>query len=456
MRIRFGTEGFRGVIGKEFTFDVIRHLAGAYGLFLQERGETRVVVGHDTRFMAETFGRAFAAHLSGMGLEVFLLKGPVPTPLLSFAVRNLEAGGGVMVTASHNPPEYLGVKFKDSTGGPLAPESYKVLETLLLKKGPFKERPYKLLELKEEYFRALASVVDLERVARFHGVLYHDSMGGAGGGFLREFFRYVDLPIEVRPIREEPHPLFHGVNPEPIPSNLGVTQEIMASVEPPSVAVATDGDADRVGVVLPGGRFFNPHQVLCVLAFYRHSKGLKGRVVKNFAVTWLLDRLGERLGFRVTTTPIGFKWIKGEFLKGDVSLGGEESGGIGFPEHLPERDGILASLLLLESIGATASGPAEQFKEVEKLVGFTHAYDRLDLPLERPLDLSRLLEPRPLAGLVPVGVDTLDGVKWLYSDGWVLFRASGTEPVVRIYVEARSPDLVRALLRESRAFVEGV
>jgi phosphomannomutase len=179
-------------------------------------------------------------------------------------------------------------------------------------------------------------------------------------------------------------------------------------------------------------------------------------VVKNFAVTWLLDRLGERLGFRVTTTPIGFKWIKGEFLKGDVSLGGEESGGIGFPEHLPERDGILASLLLLESIGATASGPAEQFKEVEKLVGFTHAYDRLDLPLERPLDLSRLLEPRPLAGLVPVGVDTLDGVKWLYSDGWVLFRASGTEPVVRIYVEARSPDLVRALLRESRAFVEGV
>lgn len=454
MRIRFGTEGFRGILGKEFTFDVLGRLAEAYGWFLQERGEDRVVVGYDTRFMAENFAKAFAAHLSGMGLEVFLLKGPVPTPLLSFSVRYLEAKGGVMVTASHNPPEYLGVKFKDSTGGPLAPELYRVLENFLREETSYREGRYRLLELKEEYLQALTKVVDLNNLARFSGILYHDSMGGAGGGFLRDFFRMAGLPVEVRPIREEPHPLFHGVNPEPIPGNLGVTQKMMAEAEPPSLAVVTDGDADRVGVVLPGGRFFNPHQVLSVLALYRYGKGLKGRVVKNFAVTWLLDRLGERLGFQVTTTPIGFKWIKEEFLRGDVFLGGEESGGVGFPEHLPERDGILASLLLVESVGATAKDLAEQFKEVEKLVGSTHAYDRLDLPLEKPIDLTRFLEPRPLGGLSPVGVDTLDGVKWLYPEGWVLFRASGTEPVLRIYAEAISPELVGVLLRESRALVE--
>ena len=234
-----------------------------------------------------------------------------------------------------------------------------------------------------------------------------------------------------------------------------MTLAVLGPETPPSFAVATDGDADRVGVVLPGGVFFNPHQVLTTLALYRFRKGHRGRAVKNFAVTWLLDRLGERLGFGVTTTPVGFKWIKEEFLKGDCFIGGEESGGVGYPEHLPERDGILTSLLLLESVAATGKDLAEQFKEVEALTGLTHAYDRLDLPLKAPLDLTPFREPRPLAGLTPKGVDTLDGVKWLYEEAWVLFRASGTEPVVRIYVEAQSPELVRALLEEARKLVEG-
>ncbi len=172
----------------------------------------------------------------------------------------------------------------------------------------------------------------------------------------------------------------------------------------PSFAVATDGDGDRVGVVLPGGVFFNPHQVLTTLALYRFRKGFRGRAVKNFAVTWLLDRLGARLGFGVTTTPVGFKWIKEEFLKGDCFIGGEESGGVGYPEHLPERDGILTSLLLLESVAATGKDLSEQFREVEALAGLTHAYERLDLPLKAPLDLTPLEEPRPLAGLTPRGV----------------------------------------------------
>ena len=453
--IRFGTEGFRGVIAREFTFATLHRLAEAYGRHLLERGGGLVVVGHDTRFLADAFARALSGHLAGMGLKVVLLKGPVPTPLLSFAVRHLKAAGGAMLTASHNPPQYLGVKFKDATGGPIAQEEAKAIEALVPEEARALEGAYETLDLREAYFEALKAHLDLKALSGFSGVLYHDSMGGAGAGFLKGFLRHVGLEIPVRPIREEPHPLFHGVNPEPIPKNLGVTLAVLGPETPPSFAVATDGDADRVGVVLPGGVFFNPHQVLTTLALYRFRKGHRGRAVKNFAVTWLLDRLGERLGFGVTTTPVGFKWIKEEFLKGDCFIGGEESGGVGYPEHLPERDGILTSLLLLESVAATGKDLAEQFKEVEALTGLTHAYDRLDLPLKAPLDLTPFREPRPLAGLTPKGVDTLDGVKWLYEEAWVLFRASGTEPVVRIYVEAQSPEVVGALLEEGRKLVEG-
>jgi len=290
-------------------------------------------------------------------------------------------------------------------------------------------------------------------LARFPGTLYHDSMGGAGAGFLKGFFRHVGLETPVRSLREEPHPLFHGVNPEPIPKNLEVTRAVMSSETPPSLAVVTDGDGDRVGVVLPGGVFFNPHQVLTTLTLYRFRKGFRGRVVKNFAVTWLLDRLGEQLGFGVTTTPIGFKWIKEEFLKGECFLGGEESGGVGFPEHLPERDGILASLILVEAVAHAEQDLSSQFREAEALTGLTHAYERQDLPLKAPVNLDRLKEPRPLAGTAPVKVDTLDGVKWIFPEGWLLFRTSGTEPVLRLYAEATRKELVSALLREGKALV---
>ncbi|MDW8092062.1 MAG: phosphoglucomutase/phosphomannomutase family protein, partial [Meiothermus sp.] len=349
--IRLGTEGFRGIIGREFTFANLHRLAEAYGRYLLERGGGRVVVGHDTRFQAQAFAQALAAHLGQMGLEAHLLPGPVPTPLLSFAVRQLEAAGGAMVTASHNPPEYLGLKFKDPSGGPIAPEEARRIEALVPEEARESQGPYRVSELRGAYLEALAQLVNLpalERLAQEHPgfTLFHDAMGGAGGGLLRRFFAHVGLPLRLVELRAEPHPLFYGVNPEPIPRNLAATLEALAPASPPSFAVVTDGDADRVGVVLAGGHYFNPHQALAVLAHHRFLQGRRGRVVKNFAVSWILDRLGARLGFEVQTTPIGFKWIKVEFLRGDVLIGGEESGGIGFPEHLPERDGLLAGLLL--------------------------------------------------------------------------------------------------------------
>ena len=211
--IRFGTEGFRGVIAREFTFATLHRLAEAYGRHLLERGGGLVVVGHDTRFLADAFARALSGHLAGMGLKVVLLKGPVPTPLLSFAVRHLKAAGGAMLTASHNPPQYLGVKFKDATGGPIAQEEAKAIEALVPEEARALEGAYETLDLREAYFEALKAHLDLKALSGFSGVLYHDSMGGAGAGFLKGFLRHVGLEIPVRPIREEPHPQEPGGDP---------------------------------------------------------------------------------------------------------------------------------------------------------------------------------------------------------------------------------------------------
>jgi len=260
----------------------------------------------------------------------------------------------------------------------------------------------------------------------------------------------------VRELHNVPHPLFYGVNPEPLPKNLKTLLAVMGPEEAPTFAVATDGDGDRIAAVLPGGRFFNPHQVFAVLLRHLHAKGLSGGVVKNFAVSWIVDRLAERLGLPVKTTPVGFKWITEAFLREDVLIGGEESGGIGVKGHLPERDGILNALLLLESVARTGKDLATQFREVEALTGLTHAYDRLDLEIPTEGLLEKLREPRPLAGLTPGGLEDLDGIKWVYEGAWVLFRPSGTEPLLRIYAEATEEEIVNALLKEAEALVRSL
>ncbi|AFV75533.1 phosphomannomutase [Thermus oshimai JL-2] len=453
MKIRFGTDGWRGIIARDFTFHNLARVATAYGRYLLEKGGKSVVVGYDTRFQAGAFAEEAAGLLAGMGLKAYLLKGPHPTPMLSFAVRHVGADGGLMLTASHNPPEYLGVKLKGPYGGSALEEEVKRVEALVPESPAEARGTPEPLEVRAAYFDHLKALLDLEALARFPGVLYHDAMGGAGNSLLSAFFRHVGLGVEVRELHNVPHPLFYGVNPEPLPKNLRTLLAVMGPEEPPTFAVATDGDADRIAAVLPGGRFFNPHQVFAVLLSHLHRKGLRGLVVKNFAVSWLIDRLGEKLGLPVRTTPVGFKWITEAFLKEDTLIGGEESGGIGVKGHLPERDGLLNALLLLESVAQTGKDLGAQFSELEALTGLAHAYDRLDLKVPTEGLLERLREPRPLAGLTPKGVEDLDGVKWIYENAWVLFRPSGTEPVVRIYAEGPSEGVVRALLKEAEALV---
>lgn len=452
--IRFGTDGWRGVIALDFTFQNLTKVVEAYARYLQDQSKGKVVVGYDTRFMANRFAEEAAQILSRAGLEVHLSQGPLPTPVLSFAVVHLGADGGLMLTASHNPPEYLGVKLKGPYGGSATLEMVKAVEARLGEKPEARPGGRVLkLSVREAYYEKLKTLLDLEALKAFPSVLYHDAMGGAGGGWIAGFVRYAGLPFGVRELHNIPHPLFYGVNPEPLPKNLSTLLAVLRPEEPPTFAAVTDGDADRVGAVLAGGAFFNSHQIFAVLLKHLHAKGLRGRVVKTFSVSRLLDRLAEALGLEVLTTPVGFKYITEEFLKGGVLIGGEESGGIGVMGHIPERDGILNSLLLAEAVAKAGKDLGTLFREIEEETGLRHAYDRLDLHLERPISLDRFREPRPLAGLEVEKVEELDGIKWHFKGAWVLFRPSGTEPVLRIYCEAETPELVANLLEEAKGLI---
>jgi len=460
--IRFGTDGWRDVIAENYTFQNVRRVAQAYADYLKDLGADQVVVGYDARFLSDRFARTAAEVLAASGLFARLTGRITPTPVTSFAVVYYGADGGVMITASHNPPEYNGFKLKGAYGGSATPAMVAEVERRLDHTPPknFQAGEHRLetFNVQRAYFEHLAGLLDLEALRAYNGVLYHDAMGGAGGGWVSGLARHLGLGVEVRDLHAVPHPLFYGVNPEPIPKNLGTLTALMRNEEGLTFAAVTDGDADRIGAVLAGGTYFNSHQIFAVLLKHLHRKGLRGRVVKTFSVSKIIDLLAEKLELPVLTTPIGFKYITDEFLKGDVLIGGEESGGIGVAGHLPERDGILNAWLLLESVATTGKSLAEQFAEIEKEVGFKHAFDRLDLRLPdlafKERAMAELAEPRPLAGRKVTAVENLDGYKWhLGEDAWVLFRPSGTEPVLRIYAEASDPETVGRILSEARALI---
>ncbi|GIW30269.1 MAG: phosphohexose mutase [Meiothermus sp.] len=453
--IKFGTDGWRAVIGDQFTFDNVARVAQAYAEYLLEQQGRRVVVGYDTRFMAPRFAQKVAGVLAANGLEVYLSKSYLPTPVLSFAVKHLEADGGVMITASHNPPEYLGFKIKGSYGGSATPALVSEVEKRLGPAPRTTGATVHSLDVRKAYYDFVAQQLDLEALRSYTGVVYHDSLGGAGAGWLAGFVKHTGLKLELRELHAVPDPMFYGVNPEPIPQNQFTVMTVLKAEQDPVFAVVNDGDADRIGAVLAGGIHFNSHQIFAVLLKHLHRKGRTGRVVKTFSTSKVIDKLAHRLGLPLLVTPIGFKYITDEMLKGDVLIGGEESGGIGVAGHLPERDGLLNALLLLESVVYSGKSLGEQFAEIETELGFKHSYNRVDLHLPSMTHLeeamAKVQTPKPIAGQQVSGVETLDGVKWLFADtGWLLFRASGTEPVLRVYCEAQDDKTVKAILSEAQ------
>ncbi len=462
----FGTDGWRDVIAERFTFANVGRAAQAYADHLAATGASSVVVGHDTRFLGGGFARHVAEVLAANGLQVYLSQGYLPTPALSFAVKHLGADGGVMLTASHNPSIWNGFKLKGAYGGSASDATYRSVAELTARvqgvdvarvgSGRHDIEP---LDVRNAYYDALSSLVNLDVIAKAGAPMLHDAMGGAAAGWLEGFFRYVGLPEALVEMRERPDPMFHGVHPEPIPANLAATAERMTEEHgTPLFAVATDGDGDRLGVVLPGGAFFNSHQIFAVLLDQLQRAGGTGAVVKTFTVSRVVEQLAASRGLPVQETKVGFKYVADAMLSGHVLIGGEESGGIGVSGHLPERDGLANALLLLQSVAESGTSLQRRFAEIEREVGWSHAYDRLDLKLasdEVKVRALSAVEAAPsLAGRQVTSVERLDGVKLnLDADAWLLVRASGTEPVLRIYCEAPDEKSVAATLAAARELV---
>ncbi len=464
----FGTDGWRDLIGERFTFTNVSRVAQAYAAYLHDQGTPSVAVGYDTRFNGALFARRVAEVFAANDVRVLLADAYLPTPTLSFAVKHLALGGGVMLTASHNPPPYSGFKLKGPYGGTATQDIYGDVSARVAETGPddvktFDEKKHAVeaLEIRSAYYDALAELVDLDLLRTFTGTLAHDAMGGAGSGWLKGFVEYAELPLTLHELRGDPTPMFYGVNPEPIPQNLASTMAFMGNSDA-VFATATDGDADRLGLVLPGGAFFDSHQILAVLLSSLFEKGLRGRVVKTFTTSRIIERLAEKRGLEVLETPVGFKYIVDAMLQGDVLIGGEESGGIGVQGHIPERDGLANTLLVLEAVVRSGKSVAELFEDLEKEADWQHAYDRVDLHLSGNALKDAVLNalknpPETFAGRTVESVETLDGVKFnLSGKAWLLFRASGTEPVLRIYCEAQSEAEVKEILGAGQAFVSEI
>jgi phosphomannomutase len=503
--IRFGTDGWRAVIADEFTFANLERVAQAYADYLLKKRENNepsllqqlvdvgqiskaeaesdlfrnvilraaldsqsdktslVIVGFDRRFLSEKFAARAAEVLAGNGLRVALFDKDIPTPVVSWAVKKNNALGGVVITASHNPPDFNGFKIKAPWGGSASPEITSAVESLIDNNACRRARvstsdERELLQSAIDSYRAqIASYIDLESLRRARLKVVVDPMHGTGGRWVESFLEGRDLRVET--IRAERDTLFGGVNPEPIDRNLTPLKQRIKETGA-SLGLATDGDADRVGAVNELGETMTMHEVVpLILLHLARTRKMKGGVVRTFSQSVLTKRIAAAHNLPLYDTPIGFKYIADLMLKEDILIGAEESGGIGVKGHIPERDGILNSLLLLEAVVSAGKAPSEMVKEMHREFGEFY-FNRRDIHCEvaRGKALVTGLATRPpatVAGFTVSDVETLDGTKLLFEDeSWLLFRQSGTEPVLRIYSEATSKEKVETLLNEGELFAQ--
>ncbi|MDT4968939.1 MAG: hypothetical protein QOJ64_3676 [Acidobacteriota bacterium] len=460
--IRFGTDGWRAVIAEGFTFANVERVAQAYADFLAQQTAPvpapLVIVGFDRRFLSEKFAERAADVLIGNDLRVAKFDHAMPTPLVSWAVKLSLAAGGVVITASHNPAEFNGFKIKAPWGGSAPPETTSEVERLIDANPPRRasaaaDDERELLQFSLDTYREqIRSYIDLERIRQSSFSTIIDPMHGTGGRWVESFLQGGALQVET--IRADRDPLFGGVSPEPIDRNLGALKARVKQANA-SLGLATDGDADRLGAVNELGETMTMHEVVpLILLHLARERRMSGGVVRTFSQSVLTSRIAKAHELPVYDTPIGFKYIADLMLKEDILIGAEESGGIGVKGHIPERDGILNSLLLLEAVVAAGESPSEMVKEMHREFGEFH-FRRRDIQCEvrRGQDLVAELrgsQPVMVAGFPVRDVETLDGTKLILDDeSWLLFRQSGTEPVLRIYSEATSIAKAEALLDEA-------
>jgi phosphomannomutase len=470
--VKFGTDGWRGVIADDFTFENVRKAAAAIANYLhhatnpQEAAAKGVCIGYDTRFASDRFARTVAEVLASSGIPVKLAKGVTPTPALSYGVRAHGAAGGVMITSSHNPYQWNGVKYKAYYGGSGSPAIMAAIESHLDQPLPQAARPAAIAEVdfRPGYLAAIRKFADLDLIAKSGFKFAVDCMYGAGSGILAGIFG--SIGVDYVEIRANHDPLFPGINPEPIEPHVRALEEAVVQHHC-HAGLVTDGDADRIGAADEHGNFVDPHKIYAVLLEWLLTrKKWPGDVTRAFNTTSMLDRICARHGRTLHEHGIGFKYVCDLMLEKDILIGGEESGGIGIARHLPERDGLLNALLIANVMAEEGKTLGQLVQQLQTTYG-EHQYGRIDLHIDDRLKNAAIARAkagvREFAGMAVEHVETLDGIKFFLDNPeakgkanaaktWLLLRASGTEPLLRIYSESCSKESVTKLLEAAREF----
>ena len=468
-QVKFGTDGWRGIIADDFTFENVRVASRAIANYVlaHEDAAKGVCVGWDTRFSSERFALVVAEVLAGAGIPVRLADRITPTPALSYAVRGLGAAGGVMITSSHNPAEWNGVKYKASYGGSGSPGIISQIEGYLDQPLPKAASPAAIerIDFNPVYNAAIANFVDLVAIKASGKRFLIDCMYGAGRHVIADIFASAGIPcVEMR---ADINPAFPGINPEPILPHIALTQKRVVE-ERCDAGFITDGDADRIGAVDEHGNVVDAHKIFAILLQWMlERKGWPGDVTRAFNTTLMLDRIAAKHGRRLHEHGIGFKYVCDLMLSEDILIGGEESGGMGISRHLPERDGLLNSLLLAQVMADEGKTLGELVAALQAEYG-EHHYGRIDMHIDDELKQSAIARAKAgiaeLAGMNVLRVETLDGIKFFLDNPdcmtqnnaaqtWLLLRASGTEPLLRVYCESCSVASVAKILAAAQQFV---
>ncbi len=465
--IKFGTDGWRGIIADDFTFDNVRRVAGAIASYTLkwEDAKRGIIIGYDTRFQSQTAAQTAAEVIAAAGIPVKLADDYTPTPAVSYAVKTNGAAGGVMITSSHNPWNWNGVKFKAQFGGSATPAIMKKVEEELqagaMPNGT--KAAIDEVDLKAAYISAVCRFADMDLIGKAKFKVAIDSMYGSGRGVLAGIL--AERGVQHVTIRQEVNPLFPGINPEPIEPHIALLQQTVVR-EHCDAGLATDGDADRIGAVAEDGSFVDSHKIFCVLLrWLLERKKWPGDVVRAFNTTRMLDRIAAKHGRKLYETQIGFKYTADLMMEHEILIGGEESGGIGYSRFLPERDGILNCLLLANAMAEEGKPLGQLVADLQREFG-PHHYGRRDLHIpedvkQNAIQRAKAENTRSLGRYSVVKKEYLDGVKFFLdastngngAEAWILFRASGTEPLLRAYAEASSPELVSEILAAGEKFV---
>ena len=464
-KIKFGTDGWRGVIAEDFTFENVSLVANATAdQFLEDLKTNKELnnlafIGYDRRFLGEEFAETVAKVFVNKGIKINLYNQDVPTPMVSYDVKKNKAVGGVVITASHNPPRFSGFKIKRPSGCSAEKSYTDKIEKRLSHIGAIHELPlqdkncnFTTIKPSKDYIDYIKKTIDLERLKSIDETVIADSMHGSGGDYIENFLSRGK--IKVQTIRGERDVNFGGINPEPMmPQLLPLSETVLK--QKALIGLATDGDADRVGAIDENGEYITTHKILAILLYYLvEKKKLSGGVVLTVSQSVLVKKMAQKYGFKLYETPVGFKHIADLMLKEDILIGAEEANGIGSKlQFMPERDGIFNALLFLEAINSFGLKPSKLIEKLHKEFGSFY-YDRIDVHIQSSQIGKEFVEkikstpPKEINNLKIKDINTLDGTKLIFEDdSWLLFRASGTEPLLRIYSEAKSKDIVSMMLK---------